>query len=404
MSCKKECSGSSQKDVLNLNKLTVRECLNTSYINNCSKSVNIAGVNIGEDPQILKTKVIIGDRQDLCSEDPYIALTNTNGEIGEWAILDLNDSILAGTAVDNCLYLGSNNRFAGMTYTSILGVSGLSDLTRWEYWNGSSWDKICIMVNNSFTQYANTPFERSMSSRENLRFEDVSQKWYKKELNGIYKFWIRMCVISPLPSIPTIKDVSFFTSFKSISNQGVNQYFGTATLQRELIFHRKLLDQVNNKPPTLRDLLLTSTFFIDSSLNSFVHTDEESVGGIFRIPPKIDTSAKMIINLSWYPFTTVPNIRVGYIQWNIEYAPLKAGSIINGNVPSTTVSKRVLVDKPNNDNYLYLTQFEICIEKLLPNEMIAIRLFRDEPNSGIIDLFESNINLVDIVGVVRIFK
>jgi len=388
------------KNVLGLNVLNI-DCLITSKIN--TDTVNINETIFGQNPQIFNKTLIIGDPNDrsLCVESSFIVQTNASGI---WDVVDITSQsipILSSTAIDSCVYFGNDAPFAGFVYTAILPFANLSTITIWQYWNGSTWVKLCIMDSQS----ANTPFEHLTNAPEYLRFEDVSQDWYIKELNNHNKFWIRMCVISSLPFIPVIKDINSFNSHKKIlSATGISEFYGTATLERELIFHRKLLDKVNNESPALRDLLLTSTFAIDSNLNSFVHTDEESIGGIFRIPPNTDTSAKLVICLAWYPYTAVPNLRVGYIQWNIEYVYMKQNSLINSSLPSSILSTKVLVDKPNNNQYLYLTEMKIPIEEILPNEMIGIRIFRDEPSFGNPDLYASNINLVDVTGIVRIVK
>lgn len=373
---------------ISLNKLTVKDCITTPCIGN---NPNICGTTFGENPLKITDNLIQGQNNTQLS-----LLTNNNLDIGIWDTPTL--PLTLPSLINNCLYIGNNTPFNGFNYE----ISGIlnGDLL-WEYWNGSSWQKICIMASDKTQKFANTPFERL--GDETLRLEDVRQNWYIKELNGINKFWIRICNVNSLSIPPIINSIDLFTSFKETIN-GVNIYYGLAELKRELVFHRKLLDGVNSQSPDLRDLLLTPTFSIDSNLNSFVHVDEESIGGTFRLPRNVDTSSKLIVCLAWYPFTTVSNIRVGYIQWNIETVPLKANDTIDGSLASTIVSKRVLVDKPNNANYLYLTEIEIDIETLLPNELLGIRIFRDEPNSGIIDLFESNINLVDVSGVVKIIK
>jgi len=392
--------------VFKSDKIIAKSCISTPLIcGGPSGKINVNGIIIGG-PQIdFNASITAGNNP--CITPNAVLLTNTNLTVGGWETVDLNASqynILPGNTVNNCLFIGSDvNTMAGFSYVPKLAEVGLFEDSSWEYWNGASWMSFALMVAESVephTQYANTPFERVVSNAENVRFETmINMNLVKLELNGLNKFWIRMCLTTNIASIPAVCSFKLISSHTLIGPDGFTELFGKAMPTRELIFHRKLLETVNGIVPTSEDMRLKPSFFIDGISNEFVATQIDALAGIFRIPFGTATNCKIMLCIGWYPITT----NVGDVDWNIEFIPIKQGTILNNLLPPGLSSSTLqnIGSTTGINGELMFTTFEVPILTLVPLELIAIKIFRNGPSAQ--DTYTSSAVIADVSANVKVW-
>lgn len=384
--------------VWKVNKLFAKHGICTPCICGPNGTVNICGTIIGNGNGNGSefSCATFGERN--CYTEGLVALTNDNGEIGNFTEIDLATAqydVLAGNTTDNCFYIGSDDVFVGFKYIPKVAEMGLSEDSVWEYWDGAMWVSICLMVSQSVSphaQFANTPFERTTVNFENVRIQDVSTSWMKNTLNGINKYWLRMCLTSNITNIPNICTLQLIASHTKICEGGFLEYFGSSQTEQELVFHRKLLEEVD-QPPVVEDLDLTSTFIIKNALTEFQSNQDRNLGSIFRIPRCVNTGEKLKLAFTWY----VKDNTAGTVEWFIEYVPIQSGNIINGMLPSTTVSELVPVN--NQLEELIMTTVEIPIATLMPFNLLGIKIERQGMTNP--DSYNGNAVLVDFASYVK---
>lgn len=397
--------------VFTTNKVIARQCVNTPYICSSTGTVDVQGVKIGGNQVDFGSAITAG--QDPCFTNGMVALTNTNLTIGSWEEIDLSASqynVLAGNTTDNCLFIGSDNsEVVGFCYLPKLAEVGLSEDSIWEYWNGANWVMFCIMVSQSVfphNQYANTPFERIVGTKEVVRFEQmINMNLVKLELNGFNKFWVRMRLTNNITSIPAVNGLKLLQSHTLIGENGFVEHFGKAMPLKELIFHRKLLETVNGIPPSNEDVRLAAGFFIDGINNRFDNnpsSGQDAIAGIFRIPFGTATNCKIMLVLSWYPL----NSAIGNVDWNVEYTYMKQGTKLNNNgsltdpdLPTTTIQN--ITATPAENGELTKTMFDVPINTLLPLEFIAIKVFRI--GNSVADTYSGNVVLADLSANIKVW-
>lgn len=390
--------------VLTTNKVVAKHCIVAPYICGPNGTVNVAGVELGGDTIDLNSGLVIGDKSTFTTG--LITQTNDNGISGTWDVINLNDSasstnLLAGSIDDNCLYIGGDEEFVGFNYQIDNEVVGLSSASSWQYWNGTAWAPMQIMASQSvlpYNQYANTPFERVSADVENVRIAIVDD-WTQLELNGSTKYWLRLRLTDDTTGVPSVSSFNLLASHQVVAPNGFTEYFGEAELERELVFHRNLLESVNASSPSDKDIDLTGTFSIDAKDNSFNDGVDDNMGGVFRIPKSTSTESGMTVCIAWYPNENL----AGDVEVGIEYTSVKEGDILDGTLLSKTV-KLVQTVVLGDQKKLSLFQFKLPIEDVKPYEMIAVRFFRDARAGNVADTYADDIVVADISAVVKYWK
>lgn len=386
--------------VWNVNKLFAKQVVCTPNV--CSKNgiVNVAGIKLGDSIIDLNAGLNVGDRS--CYTTGLVLQVNTNQTGGTWTELSLTSDtqIFAGNNTNNCLFIGSDDIPTGFRYTPKLAEAGLSEDSTWEYWDGASWVKIMIMVSQSVKPhdtYANTPFERVSADPENVRFQDVSTSWVKNTLNGIDKYWVKVCLTAPITTIPVISDLCLLASHTHIGNDGYTEYFGTAMPHKELIFHRKLLETVNGQLPSGGDIKISmdNTWSINGVRNRFRDGQIDSLSGVFRISFGTATSSLLMLTMSWFPTTAAAGD--GLLEF--QYTSIKLGDNLQNGGSSVITTIAQPVPMPEVIGELTKTTLMLPIDTLNTFEMLAIRITR--LGTDVLDTYTGDVVLVDLAATVE---
>ena len=346
-----------------------------------------------------------------------VVQSNTNDTNGVW--LDLTSvaigptnpvlspqqfAILQGNTANNALFVGADQPFFGICYIPNIAFPGLSNDSVWQFWNGASWQTFNVMAAQSvqpLDQFANTPFERSSGTQENLHFmNSMTNTWQTLTLNGFNKYWIKVILTGAIGTIPEITTLKLIPSYKLIDVDGHQEYYGFAKKCHEIVFHRKLLETINSQVPPSDDINFTATMVINAVNNELANGATDAIGGTLRIPCSTCTSDAVQIFISWFPLTN----NAGDVELEIEATQARVGDNINNNSLASTIFSQITNVPANNSGVMFQTVFNIPINTLVPTELLAVRIFRDASGGNPDDTLTGNIALADVTGEVKSWK
>jgi len=236
-------------------------------------------------------------------------LHNTNLEEGSWT--DKTNAakfktlpsftLFAGTGAGNCTYIGSDYPFGGMKLSfESLGTDNDASKRIWEYWNGSAWTEMKIMVTGNTPPYysysGNIAIgELIINIRFGLKTNDMVT-YGTKTINSITKYWVRVRVTDDLEANPLVTKTKIHSSHKKINNNGYTEYFGNS---RPVAHFPWSLCNTEYSGTGLVD----SDIYLSDSLNIKQHHNTFPTGILSRLcfnslmPFEIDTSFP--IKLEW---------------------------------------------------------------------------------------------------------
>lgn len=210
--------------------------------NGQSRQKMLGIINVGNSHE--PAKMLIGEGS---YDNDNTVLTNTDLDIGTWNNLStlaneenntVSFNIFAGTSVNNCLYLGRTYNHMGIKINITTAVTTAVPLSalEWTYWNGSSWVIFNVMQTRDVAPYyyMKDCFISEVNTFH-IRFGIKSNdSLVPTTINGITKKWVRVRVISELPSIPQSEYVKFHTSCVKINGDGFTEYFGDSRTIKKL--------------------------------------------------------------------------------------------------------------------------------------------------------------------------
>lgn len=259
--------------------------------------------------------------------------TNSNGTAGTWADVTTEAAsyggstfALPGAGVGNTLYIGSPAAMTGGFFLAMntpVGAGESANLAV-EYWTGAAWVAVATMSCKStapYTSYATALFERA--GDEHVRIGKITD-WAAQSLNGsVALYWLRVRVATALAAAPVFDQIKIHPHSFAVSADGFTQFFGCG---RQV---RKLPWQFSDSSPGVhapanQDLYLGKTLEVGRGLNYYTKGDTDRIGILEPIPPDIDTSCPLKLQLGW--MTT--GAGSGNIRWVFRWARLgDAGAV-----------------------------------------------------------------------------
>lgn len=313
------------------------------------------------------SKLSIGE--GLYVNNGIVVFSNTNLESGTWIDNTVGASsyvapefnLFINTSVNNCLYLGSDTNIYGFKLWITVSTTEIVPLSNivWEYWNGNSWiefnvmqsftDNPCYTYNNSFI---------SVVSKFNIRLGLTTvTPFVSKLLNGANKKWVRLRIVTELPSIPTAEYIKLHANTCIINNDGFIEYFGNGRIIKTL--------PLDYTPYTSTSFLQDQNLFITNILNiggiknKFIDGSSTKFGFCVNIPIDIDTSFPAKLNLA---FICDSNIS-GNINWTLYYSttnPMNNIYLNSSDAPfdnSNVVTIEKITNINSNQNNMDLREF-----------------------------------------------
>lgn len=318
-------------------------------------------------------------------------LTNTNLEVGTWnnitTALKTEDAssanLFAAVGVGNCFYVGAEQEFPGIK--ALMTTARVGGALVLEYWTGAAWVSVAHMsalADAPYSQYAQDIFLRVAS--EQIRFNTISG-WSKKTLNGVNKYWVRFRVTTALTTIPAADRIKVHTNRTEINKDGLVEHFGAAEPVRQIIWHRRLMEEMEGfaQPDWDVDIATSPVLSIKGLSNRWQDGNKDGSVEIVHAPPGLDTSRPLIFQVGWYKNA----VGTGNVELQADVVLINEGDVIDGTLPYNNQLSQIVAVGARAALELIITQFSIPVPNLQQNGSLALALYRDASGGNLDDTF-----------------
>jgi hypothetical protein len=284
---------------------------------------------------------------------------STNVTIGttSYSLISYSSPAFQSNSNTNAIYFGRTTliQFPGiqlsLTKPLTTTTTSSSSVIVWEYWNGSTWTSLPLMVTkgtSSFDNYGTNTFGfgtsivAGTSTKYQYRFGNISSTWATSTINTVNAYWIRSRIIASanITQIPIILQAKLQTNTFKSSTNGFIEYFGSARpIGNQNISMGELIQTgvAGETAATQRLIAFTNGVTIISAnlLNcTWTTTKTTSLTYIWNPPYSYDSSypLKLIISFSQNNVAAVGNVAM-----QLDIAHVRPNDVI-GNTAGTTTS------------------------------------------------------------------
>lgn len=338
---------------------------------------------VGEGDSFTNGMVVF--RADDPTIGPFTDITN------ELVLPDGTDvALLPSTAVGATLYVGSPTPNVNIrTITTVaLGLGGGTVV--FERSNGGgSYDPVLIMVTDANAPYGQRAQVIFGVGAEQVRFGEGLAGFGAQAVNGVVRYWWRMRVVTAISTIPRAEQIKLGPNRFEVNADGFVERFGAAEREIEVLWHRRLEDDLTGSSPGNVGINFAAGINITPIDNNFQNGQTDGNGGIVPITPGIDTSRKLVYRVAWLPSTN----GTGDVQFVFRYATASPGDVLNGTIVSDTDTVLVTVPAGSQD-VLQVTEFDIEIPDAIPEDRIGIAFLRQGAAAN--DTYGGSVEIVDV--------
>lgn len=330
----------------------------------------IGEVRVGN--QYFPTKFSAGE--GLSTITGNIILSNDNLEVGTWTdntspavSHDGNTfSLFTSNTTGNCAYYGSDRPFYGIKLNVKSNVLAEADGEKiaWEYWDGSAWTSIGIMVANSKAPYeSRCEHYCTVADIQYVEFGLRSTDTFTlKTLNGNARYWVRSRITSDLSDNPVIEKVKTSHSHFTLHKDGYPQYFGDCRTV-------KTLDWKMVPDPSMNlgddDFYLSKGLVLKGTNSSFVEGQLNRKSMVASIPPDINTAFPVKIKWKFVPRGTT----LGNVRWVVKWGRLSDDDVLyssSASAPAThSTELSTTIDVPiaaSDEDKILSTSAELTLD------------------------------------------
>jgi hypothetical protein len=274
-----------------------------------------------------------------------VVKTNTNGTAGAWNDLTTEAAsstgstffAFAGTAVDNCLYVGSDisQDALGLKLLCTAAVSG--GAIDCEYYNGATWvafDWMTSLADSPYTTSAKALFAAAVDYQ--MRFGPQAGA-ATLLLDGDTKYWMRFRVTSVLTTRPQLEQIKLHSSHFEINREGFNEFFGMARKWRVVNVNSNTFVGIGVSSPTDQDLFVGAVGAVGLENNSFVQNLDRQAGIGIPNPFELDTSHKGRLRINWQPATAA----AGNVVWRAVVSTIQSDDLLATSSPGSLTEEIV---------------------------------------------------------------
>ena len=263
-------------------------------------------------------------------------LTNTDGDTGTWA--SIITDFFAGTAVNNCSYVGYNYVFHGINTTLTTGIEKGQGNIKWDYWNGTTWAVLKVSASNISRQTYGT---NTLLNSEQMRF-GKTPSWTTTSLNGgEARYWVRARVSdSAITTVPVVTNVFLHNNSTAMEGDGFTVYYGNARPIRKLDWHLGQTQTFGTYSGSNQDLYVSKYLGIGGYDNEFNPTDETGIGFTTKLPKDVDTCYDIRLTFTW-----IAQASAGDVVYRIRWCFTMDGDEISLNrasAPTTFTNEKVI--------------------------------------------------------------
>ena len=272
--------------------------------------------------------------------------------------------------VNSAIYVSSNliasssndyHQFYGLK--SILETSQVGGSIIAEFWNGSSWENVNTMTTQASGDYhrqADKLFTSDPNSYQvnlNPRMRSTWTKNNPPSVDATNRYWIRFRIDSALTTIPVFEQFKLHSNRTEYNSDGYQEYFGRArpyvTVPVAWNTFQDAGSSVGNQ-----DLWLTDNTPVGFSNNAF-NSNGDSVGATTSLPSWVDTSAPLIVRVSYMSTTSGSATLVATLNHS------NSGDIISTVSPGSTVGEvqdtQVITYNANEQGWV---EFELDVSNI----------------------------------------
>jgi hypothetical protein len=241
--------------------------------------------------------------------------------------------------------------FSGFKVTVSTAVDvGTGDGLAIQYWGGSEWVAVAHMSTASSPPYAahGSALFRSTGTFQVRLNVDIVNRWVGTVLAatgiGDSRFWLRVGTVGGLPiaTAPVISALKLHSNRMEVNSDGFIEFFGSARPVTLMTFGVEGLIGAASAPDDA-DMFLSERLVVGRRSNSFGAGAVSRSGLAVYLPPDMDTSSGVLLNITWASSTTDP--ATGNVVLYVSHALSRNGDAIwqeSGQVSGTVVPTEAL--------------------------------------------------------------
>jgi hypothetical protein len=341
-------------------------------------------------------------------------LSNSNMEAGAFvdntnAALDSAQppyNLFQGTAVGNCVYIGRQTNPVGCKIQITTATSSAVPKSSFvfEYWSGTAWEELYTNTTYAVPPYYN--MEDSFVSEANtyqiyFGIYGSDPALESKTINGHNAKWVRIRVVTALPSIPQAHILVPHPNSILIGNDGFTTYFGDSRTISKLGL--EYVDRIGNAAtPGDQYMYLSKDVYMRFTKNSFLDSTTTGVTFAVTLPKNTDVSFPLKLTFSYAGSSAT----AGNVFWRVRYSSaVTSGAAIyqdSASAPSDTPdekTKTILSPVTAIDTTISCV-VKMSIEDVLVNlqgdkrQVLWLVLERDGADAS--DTYPGNANVFDM--------
>jgi hypothetical protein len=266
-----------------------------------------------------------------------VVKTNTNGTVGAWNDLTTEAAsstgstfvAFAATAVDNCLYVGSDDDQDALGLKLLCTAAVVGGAIDCEYWNGATWvafDWMTSLADSPYTTSAKALFAAAVDYQ--MRFgPQVGAATLA--LDGDTKYWMRFRVTSALTTRPELEQIKLHSSRFEINRDGFDEFFGAARKWRVVNVNSNTFVGIGVSSPTDQDLFVGAVGAVGLENNNFAQNVDRQAGIGIPNPFELDTSHPGKLRLNWQP----ADGNAGNVVWRAVVSTIQSDDVLATSSP-----------------------------------------------------------------------
>lgn len=244
--------------------------------------------------------------------------------------------LFEGTGAGHICYVGAEDpqrKFYGLKTVTTTGIDVGGGEVVCEFWNGSAWQGINLMVTDSGSPYSTKAQAFLGLGNEHIRFdaETLSVNWATTTINGLVGYWIRFRIDSgPISTIPVVERFKLHTQRTEINEDGFVEYFGLSQPTLSLQVHQRLTDDIAGSSPSNGTINVASGMNLSLFDNLLSSSNTDEFGWLRRVPENQDTSREILFRCIYSGTSGT----AGTIRFRFAVAVIPVGTVWDGSTTS----------------------------------------------------------------------
>lgn len=324
-----------------------------------------------------------------------VAKTNDNGTSGTWNDITTEAAsssgstfyAFAGTAVNNCLYVGSDSSQHMLGLKLLCTAAVLGGAIDCEYWNGAwvAFDWMTSLADSPYTTSAKALF--AAINDYQMRFGPQSGA-ISSTLDGDLKYWMRFRVTSALTTRPQLEQIKLHSNHLEINREGFNEFFGTARKWRVVNVNSNTFVGIGVSSPTDQDLFIGAVGAVGLEHNSFAQNVDRQAGIGIPNPFELDTSYKGKLRINWQP----ADASAGNVVWRAVISTIQSDDVLATSSPGALAEEIVsaISAAPGVAGEGVVVEMEIDFSDIVTSDLTTLSIMIQRQGTSGSDTYGAN--------------